>query len=203
VKLPGKKLWLGAVLVLITSGILPWLLSDEPYYQGKPVSGWAIDYSRRLYPSGTAPLSPSQEGLDALREMGPQKAAIALVHALMRSDSTIYQWYRSIYSRFPLWYQQRFPVRLTHQQEVTMVLGAVEFFQPDYEKAMVPFVIAQLDKPDPARKVAICELLAKMSGAAAPGLPALRRLTTSTEPVVREAARIAVDRIAGQSNLLK
>jgi hypothetical protein len=127
--------------------------------------------------------------------MGPRKAATALVHALMLGDSKPYERYRSVYARLPAWYQNRFPLRLTHQQRVTLILGAIEFLDPDYQKAMVPFLVAYLEKPDAPAQVAACELLANMPEAASPAQPTLKRLTTSTEPSVSQAAQTAIDRI--------
>ena len=181
--------------VLILIGTLLLLLPWEPYYRGRPVSDWAVDYSKQLYPSGTAPLSASQRGVDALREMGPQKAATALVHALMRSDSKLYERYRSLYPKFPAWYQKQFPLRLTHQQKVTLILGATEFFDQDYRKAMIPFLVVYLQKPAAPAQVAACQLLTAMPEAAGPALRALQRLTTSSEPSVCHAAQSAADRI--------
>ncbi len=189
--------------MVILTGSLLLFFSGEPYYRGRPVSQWAVDYSQKLYPRGTAPLSPSQKGLDALRGMGPQKAATALVYALMRGDPKFYERYRSLYPRFPSWYQNRFPLRLTHQQRVTLILGATEFFDLDYQKAIVPFVVAYLERPDAPSQVAACELLANMPEAASPALPALKRLTTSAELSVSQAAQTAADRITsrkGKSN---
>jgi hypothetical protein len=177
---------------------LAFLLSGEPYYRGRPVSDWATDYSQKLYPSGTAPLSPSQKGIDALCEMGPQKAATALVHALMRGDSKLYEQYRSFHAKLPAWYRNRFPLGLTHQQKVTLVLGAIEFLDPDYQKAMVPFLVAYLEKPQVRRQVAACGLLANMPEAASLALPALTRLTASADPTVCQAAGFAIDRISSE-----
>ena len=183
------------LLVVLLIASLLWVYSGEPYYRGRPVSHWAIDYSPKLYPSGTAPLSASKRGLDALREMGPQKAATALVRALMGRDSQLYQRYRSLHPRLPSWYQSRFPLRLTHQQEVALVLGSTEFFDLDYQKAMVPFIVDYLEKPDASSQVAACELLAKMTEVASPALPALKRLTAYAEPLVGQAAQAATDHI--------
>jgi len=186
------------LLVVIFTGSLLLLLSGEPYYRGRPVSYWAADYSQPLYPSGTAPLSASQRGLNALREMGPQKAATALVHALMRGDSKLYEQYRVLYARLPAWYQSRFPLRLTHQQRVTLILGATEFFDSDFQKAMIPLLVAYLEKPDAPGQVAACQVLANMPEAGWPALPALKRLTTSADPSVRQAAQTATERITSR-----
>jgi hypothetical protein len=183
------------LVVVIVTGSLFLVLSGEPYYRGRPISQWAVHYSQKLYPSGTVPLSPSQKGLDALRDMGAQKAAMALVHALARGDSKFYERYRLLHPRLPAWYQQHFPLKLTHQQKVTLVLGATEFFDLDYQKAMVPYLIADLEKPDVAGQVAACELLANMPEAASPALPALKRLTTSPDLSVSRAAQTAINRI--------
>jgi hypothetical protein len=188
----------GTLLVVTVAGSLLWLFTGEPYYRGRPVSQWPVDYSQKLYPIGTAPLSASQRGLDALRDMGPQKAATALVYALMRGDSKLYEQYRSLYARFPAWYQNRFPLRLTHQQKVTLILGATEFFDPDYQKAIISFLIPYLEKPDTLAQVAACELLASMPEAASPALPALKHLTSSAEPAVSQEAQTAIDRIMGR-----
>jgi hypothetical protein len=193
VKPLGKKLWVAVLIAVIAAGSLVWFLLDEPYYRGRPVSQWAIDYSQKLYPSGTAPLSPSQQGLDALRQMGPHKASIALVHALILNDSKLYEHYRIIHPKLPSWYQNRFPLRLTHPQRVTLILGAVEFLDQDYQKAMVPFLIDQLEQPDGPAQVAACELLAKMSESAAPALPTLKRLAASADLAVSQAAQTAIN----------
>ena len=195
-KASGKTAWVAVLLVAIVTASLLLLISGESYYRGRSVSQWAVDYSQRLYPSGTAPLSPSQRGLDALRKMGPQKAARALVDALRWDDSKLYDEYRSLYPRFPAWYQKRFPLRLTHQQRVTLILGATEFFDLDYQKALIPFLVEYLEKPDASVQVAACELLANMPQAASPALPALERLKTSVEPSVSQAAWSALNRIA-------
>jgi hypothetical protein len=113
----------------------------------------------------------------------------------MRSDSKLYEQYRSLYPKLPAWYQSRFPLRLSHQQKVTLILGATEFLDPDYQKAMIPFLVAYLEKPDPVGQVAACQLLANMPEAAGPALPALKRLTISAEPLVSQAAQTASDRI--------
>jgi hypothetical protein len=183
------------LLIVVVTGSALFLLSGEPYYRGRPVSQWAVDYSQKLYPSGTTPLSASQRGLDALRQMGPRKAATALVHALMLGDSKLYERYRSVYARLPAWYQNRFSLRLTHQQRITLILGAIEFLDPDYQKAMIPFLVDYLEKPDAHAQVAACELLANLPEAASPALPALTRLTTSAEPSVSQAAQTAIGRI--------
>jgi len=193
--LAGKKLWVVAILAVIVASCLLFLLSGEPYYRGRPVSQWALDYSQRLYPTGTAPLGPSQKGLAALRDMGPQKAATALVQALMQGDSKLYVQYRVLYPKLPAWYQNRFPLRLTHPQKVTLILGATEFFDPEYQKAIIPFLIDYLEKSEASAQIAACELLANMPKTAAPALPALKRLTTSAGPAVCQAAQIATDRI--------
>jgi len=187
------------LLTVVVLGALFFLLSGEPYYQGRPVSHWALDYSQRLYPSTTAPLSPSQEGLDALRKMGPQKAARALVDALMQRDSGLYERYRAVYPRFPVWYQNRFPLRLTHQQRVTLILGSTEFFDLDYQRAMVPILIGDLERPDALAKVAACQLLTTMPEAASSALPALSRLTSSSELPVSQAAQTAEARIVSKN----
>jgi hypothetical protein len=127
--------------------------------------------------------------------MGPQKAAIALVHALMRRDSKLYEQYRSLHPKLPTWFRTRFPLRLTHQEEVILILGATEFFEPDYQKAMLPFLFAYLERPDPKGQVAACQVLASMPEVASPALPTLKHLTTSADPSVCEAAQAAVDRI--------
>jgi len=181
------------LIAVIAATSVVWFLLDEPYYRGRPVSQWAIDYSQKLYPSGTAPLSPSQQGLAALRRMGPRKASIALVHALSLNDSKLYEQYRVIHPKLPSWYQNRFPVKLTHPQRVTLILGAVEFLDQDYQKAMVPFLIDQLEKADAPAQVAACELLAKMSATAIPALPTLKRLTASADPSVSQAAQVAIN----------
>ena len=158
-----------------------------PWQAGFPVCG--------TYPNEIYTLTPSQKLHDALREMGPQKASTALVHALARGDSKLYERYRVLYTRFPAWYQNHFPLRLTQQQRVTLILGSTEFFDLDYQKAMIPFLIAYLDKPDAPSQIAACELLANMPEAASLALPGLKRLTTSAEPSVCQAAQIAVNRI--------
>ena len=183
---------------MVTGGAL-FLLSGEPYYRGRPVSQWAIAYSRKLYPSGTVPLSPSQEGLDALRKMGPEKASTALVHALMQGDSKFYEQYRLIYRGLPGWYQNRFPLKLTHQQKVTLILGSTDFLGLDYQKAMVPFIISYLEKPDINAQVAACQLLTSMPEAGSPAVPALERLSASTELSVAQAAQTALVRIQGKA----
>ena len=179
----------------MVAGSLLLFFSGGPYYRGRPVSQWAVDYSQTLYPSGTAPLSASQRVVNALRAMGPRKAATALVSALMQGDSKLYERYRSLHARLPAWYQKRFPLRLTHQQKVTLILGATEFFDPDYQKAVLPFLVAYLEKPEVPGQIAACEVLANMPEAASPALPALKCLTTSAEPSVCQAAQTATDRI--------
>ena len=114
----------------------------------------------------------------------------------MRGDSKLHERYRSLYGRFPGWYRKQFPLRLTHQQRVTLILGATEFFDPDYRKAMIPFLEAYLEKPVAPTQIAACQLLASMPEAASPALPALQRLTTSAEPWVSQAAQTATDRIS-------
>lgn len=193
--LAGKKLWAVAILAVIVAGCLLFLFSGEPYFRGRPVSQWALDYSQRLYPSGTAPLGPSQKGLAALRDMGPQKAATALVQAHMQGDSKLYEQYRVLYPKLPAWYQSRFPLRLTHPQKVTLILGATEFFDPEYQKAIIPFLIAYVEKSDAPAQIAACDLLANMPKTAPPALPALKRLTTSAGPAVCQAAQTAIDQI--------
>ena len=195
VKSSGKILSVCVVLVLLLAAGLLWLSSGEPIYRGRPVSHWALYYSQKLYPSGTVPLSPSQAGLEALREMGPQKATTALVHALMRDDSRFYGQYRLFYPKLPTWYQNRFPLRLTYQQRMTVVLGATEFFEPSYQKTMVPFLIACLENPDARGQVAACLLLANMPEVAAPALPGLRHLSSSSDVRVSQAAQTACRRI--------
>ncbi len=195
-KLGGTKIQIAILLAVCVSGGLLLLLSAEPYYRGRPVSQWAIDYSQKLYPSGTAPLSPSQKGLDALRNMGPQKAATALVHALSYRDSPLYARYRVIYPKLPGWYQRRFPLRLTPQQRITLVLGATEFLDGDYQKAMIPFLVTYLERPDSAQPIAACELLGNMPEAALAALPILKPLTTCNELSIAQAAQAAVNRIA-------
>ena len=190
-----KILSVSAVLGLVLAAGVLLLSTGEPVYRGRRVSHWALDYSQRLYPSGTVPLSPSQAGLEALREMGPQKATAALVHALMRDDSKFYRQYRSFYPRLPGWYQNRFPLRLTYQQRVTLVLGATEFFDPSYQQTMIPFLIPYLEQPDAAGQVAACQLLANMPEAAAPALPGLQRLSSSSDVRVSQAAQTACRRI--------
>jgi hypothetical protein len=189
----------GALLIGIVSGSLVLLFSGEPYYRGRPVSHWALDYSQKLYPNGTAPLSPSQQGLDALRKMGPSNAARALVRALMQGDSRFYEKYRAIYPRLPSWYQNRFPLKLTHQQKVALILGSTEFFDVDYQVAMIPFVIAELEQADPTAQIAACQLLASMPKAAFPALPALTRLTACTNLAVSQPAQTAVARIVDKN----
>lgn len=191
----GKKLWLVAVLMALFVAALFWIISGGPYYHGRPVSQWAVHYSGRLYPSGTAPLSPSQEGLRALRNMGPRKAAIALIGALLQDDSRLYEQYRQIHPKFPAWYRNWFPLKLTHQQRVMLILGSTEFFDAEYQKAIVPFLVPYLEKPDAPHEIAACDLLAQMPEAAAPALPVLNRLTASAEPSVAQAAQAAVARI--------
>jgi hypothetical protein len=200
VKPIANRILVVALLIGIVSGSLVLLFSGEPYYRGRPVSHWALDYSQQLYPNGTAPLSPSQEGLDALRKMGPRKAAAALIRALMQGDSRFYEKYRAIYPRLPGWYQNRFPLRLTLTQKVALILGSTEFFDVDYQTAMIPFVIAELERPDPAAQIAACQLLASMPQAASPALPALTRLTTSPNLAVAQAAQAAVARITPSKN---
>ena len=195
VKPSGKILSVAAVLVLLFTASVLLLSTGEPVYRGRRVSHWALDYSQKLYPSGTVPLSPSQAGLEALREMGPQKATTALVHALMRDDSKFYRHYRLFYPRLPPWYQNRFPLRLTYQQRVTLVLGSTEFFEPSYQKTMIPFLVAYLEQPDTAGQVAACQLLANMPEAAAPALPGLKRLSSSSDLRVSQAAQTACRRI--------
>lgn len=191
----GKKLWLAALLVVIVTCSLLLLLSDEPYYRGRPVSQWAVDYSQTLYPNGTAPLSPSQRGLSALRQMGPHKAATAMVHALTWNDSKLYERYRVLHPKLPSWYRNWFPLKLTHQQRVTLILGVTEFLDLDYQRAMVPFLIEDLEKPDARAQIAACEILSKMPEAAVPAMPILKGLTASAEPSLSQAAQAAVGRI--------
>ena len=127
--------------------------------------------------------------------MGPRKAAIALVSALMQQDSQLYERYRMIHPKLPAWYRNWFPLRLTPQQRATLILGSTEFFDADYQKAVVPMLAGYLEKPDPRAQIAACELLAQMPEAAAPALPALTQLTRSPEPSVSQAAQAAIDRI--------
>lgn len=127
--------------------------------------------------------------------MGPQKAATALVRALTFEDSGFYEHYRSIYPRLPAWYQNHFPLRLTRAQRSTLVLGATEFFEPDYQNALVPFLVNYLAKPDPATRIAASEVLAGMPQAALAALPLLQQLTTSPDQDVSRAAQAAIYRI--------
>jgi hypothetical protein len=194
-----KRVLAAALLIGIVSGSVLLLFSGEPYYHGRPVSHWALAYSQKLYPTGTTPLSPSQEGLDALRKMGPHKAATALVRALMQSDSRFYERYRAVYPRLPAWYQNRFPIKLTHQQKAALILGSIDFFEVDYQAAMVPFVIEKLQEPDPSAQIAACQLLAGMAQASSPALSALARSTTCTNLAVSQAAQIAITRIMSKN----
>jgi hypothetical protein len=127
--------------------------------------------------------------------MGPQKAAKALVLALRHHDSKLYEQYRVLYPKLPAWYRNLFPLRLTHQQEVTLILGAIDFFDPDYQKSIIPFLVPYLEKPDVSSQIAACWLVGSMPEAAAPALPTLRHLTNSAEPSVCQAAQAAIDRI--------
>jgi hypothetical protein len=84
---------------------------------------------------------------------------------------------------------------LPHQQKITLILGATEFFDPDYQKAIIPFLIDYVEKSDAPPQIAACELLANMPKTAAPALPALKRLLASADPAVCQAAQPATDRI--------
>lgn len=194
-KAVATRLWAGAFLLVLAGGSLVWVLSGEPLYYGRPVSQWAVDYSQKLYPSGTVPLSPSQRGVQALRQMGPRKAATALVHALGAGDSRLYRSYRGLYPMLPAWYQQHFPLRLTPQQRSTLILGAIDFFDTDYQKSLVPFLAGYLQMRDPAVQVAACELLGAMPQAALETRPALQRLATESDLQVSGAARAALSRL--------
>jgi hypothetical protein len=195
-ELSGKRLTIAALLLVIVASTVLFLFTGEPYYRGRPVSQWPVDYSQKLYPNGTVPLSASQQGLDALRRMGAEKAATALVLALTRRDSKFYERYRIIYPKLPPWYQNRFPLRLTYQQRVTLILGATQFLDLDYQKAMIPFIVADLQQTDPAGQVASCQLLGSMPESASSALPTLNRLTTSSEISVNQAAQTAFRAIA-------
>jgi hypothetical protein len=76
-----------------------------------------------------------------------------------------------------------------------LVLGATEFFEPSYQKAMIPSLIAYLEQPDPRGQMAACLLLANMPEAAAPALPGLNRLSSSSDVRVSQAAQVACRRI--------
>lgn len=195
-KFHGKKVAIALLLVGCVSGSLILILAGGPYYQGRPVGQWAINYSQKLYPSGTAPLSPSQRGLVALRNMGPQKAATALVQALSYRDSPLYARYRLLHPKLPSWFQSRFPLRLTPQQRVTLVLGGADFLDVDCQRAMTPFLVGYLHKSDIPAQIAACELLGNMPEAALPALPALKPLTSSAELSLSQSAQAAINRIA-------
>lgn len=194
-RLSGKNLWLVASAVLLASAAAFWIASAGPYYKGKPVSQWAVHYSKRLYPSGTSPLSPSDEGLKALREMGARKAATALVQALEQQESAFYERYRTLHPNLPAWYRKWFPLRLTNQQRVVLILGSVEFFDAQYQKEIVPFLIPFLKAQDSRARIAACQLLGQMPEAAGTALPVLNTLSAAAEPVLAEASQAAALKI--------
>lgn len=194
-KSAGKRVWLALLVIAILVAGLVWLLPGGPYYRGRPVAQWAVDYSKKLYPSGTIPLSPSQRGLEALRGMGPRKAATAMIEALTWNDSTLYERYRAVHPRLPAWYRNQFPLRLSHQDRMTLILGATDFLDRDYQMAMVPFLIADLEKSNVSAQVAVCQLLANMPSVSSPAFPLLRHLSVSPEPSVSQAAQSAINRI--------
>jgi hypothetical protein len=182
--------------LLVACGVVFWIVSGEPRHKGHPVFHWATHHSLELYPSSGSPQVPSRKGLDALHEMGPKKAATALVLPVSRTETRFSRWYQSMHPRLPAGYQKRFPLGLTHHELRLMALGAVDFLDPDYQRTVVPFLVSYLEKPNRARQEAACQLLAEMPAVAASALPALERLAQSTDPEVRGAARSARDRIA-------
>jgi hypothetical protein len=74
-------------------------------------------------------------------------------------------------------------------------VGATEFLDLDYQKAMIPFVVAYLDQSNSDCQGAACTLLGSMPEAAAPALPALQRLSTSDDISISQTASAAIDRI--------
>lgn len=196
-KAAGKRLRpLVILFLLLAGGMAIWLVVGEPRHKGRPVSHWATHHSLELYPSSGSPQAPSGKGLDALHEMGPEKAATALVLPVSKEDTRFSRWYRSMHPRLPAWYQKKFPLKLGHPELRLMALGAVDFLDPDYQRTVVPYLVDYLEKPNRARQQAACQLLAEMPAVAAPALPALERLAQSPDPEVRNAAKAARDRVA-------